>query len=173
MTEAPIVHEDKDLVILLDLNYTLVGNSPLKKTQKMPYHDKIPFEEYRGWLLDLIRGHTVLLCTVRHKKFQAITLATIRDKLDGWQPEEAFFNATDVWQGNVVKKDYLNDLIIPKYGQPEDRRYYAVESSKDARAMYGTFRIPADAVPRNPRVGPWKELPYHTSRKTIDRWRRA
>ena len=160
----------KELVILLDLNYTLVGNSHLKRYQKMPYIDKIPSEKYRGWLVDLVREHTVLLCTVRHQDFEDVTLATIAEKLDGWQPDRAYFNATDSWKGAPVKKAYLETLIFPAFGKPEETRYYAVESLGAARAMYADYKIPADKVPTDET---WDELPYDKNLTFIDRWRQS
>ena len=96
MTQHPLWHEEppplkpilnKRLVILLDLNYTLVGNSPLKKRQRMSYAAKISHETYRPWLIELVRGHTVLLCTVRHQRYEAATLQRIGETTGRHQSE--------------------------------------------------------------------------------------
>ena len=80
---------DPSLIILLDLNYTLVANSKLKEKTKAPYSDKILQETYRLELIELIKGHTVLLCTVRKEMYRDLTLRTIAQKCDGWQPHGA------------------------------------------------------------------------------------
>lgn len=147
--------DDKDLVILLDLNYTLVANSSLKQQQKnMPYAQKILSETYRDWLVELVRGHTVLLCTVRWEGYEETTMKHILE-LTGWQPERAFFNPDkDVWQGDIVKAKYLPS-IFSHYGQPSERKYFAVESATATKAMYKRNGI-ASASVGNQR---WTRLP--------------
>lgn len=51
-------------IILLDLNYTLVGNSAANKTIR-PYQNKIRAERYIDWLVKLIKDYYVILITVR------------------------------------------------------------------------------------------------------------
>lgn len=64
------------------------------------------------------------------------------------------------WRGSIVKADYFEKLIFPKYGTPDRQKYYAIESSKNTRTMYKRFGIPADpvATPFN-----WKRLPFHAN----------
>ena len=137
---------DPSLIILLDLNYTLVANSELKKRSGASYGDKVLQETYRLELLELIKGHTVLLCTVRNEKYRDITLRTIARKCNGWQPHESYFNPTDNWRGAIVKAEYLEKLIFPKHGTPDKQKYYAIESATGTRGMYMRFGIPADPV---------------------------
>lgn len=149
--------EDKGLVVLLDLNFTLVANSHLKRAQPaLTYSQKIGLETYRQWLVELVRGHTVLLCTVRHQRYAEQTMQRISD-LTGWQPEGAYFNATDNWNGYVVKRDYLERAILPAYGVVGETRYAAIESAAATRAMYASLGIPAEPVPRS---GRWRKLPF-------------
>lgn len=136
---------DKKTIALLDLNFTLVENSLDKKKQRGPYDSKIALETYRQWLVELLREQTVLLCTVRHERFQAQTLERVRI-LTGWQPNECYFNPTDDYRGYVVKKVYLEQHIFPKYGTPEVQPYVGIESAAQTRAMYKKFGIPAIAA---------------------------
>lgn len=133
--------DDKNIVILLDLNYTLVSNSPLKQRMRGSYASKIDAELYRHWLVELVRGHTVCLCTVRYVGYQAQTLKRI-EALTGWMPDHAFFNPLpDVWQGDVVKEPYLVDSIVPMFGAPSERRYMALESGSRARWAISTTAL--------------------------------
>ena len=149
---------DPSLIILLDLNYTLVANSELNKRSRVPYQDKILQETYRLELIELIKGHTVLLCTVRKEMYRDITLRTIAGKCAGWQPHEAYFNPTDTWHGDIVKAEYLERLIFPKYGLPDEQQYYAIESATRTRGMYKRYGIPADPVGKRMK---WTRLPYY------------
>ena len=99
------------------LSQAHVANSELKKRSRAPYTDKILQETYRLELIELIKGHTVLLCTVRKEMYRDITLRTIAQKCSGWQPHEAYFNSTDTWHGDIVKAKYLEKLIFPTYHQ--------------------------------------------------------
>ena len=73
---------DPSLIILLDLNYTLVSGRPTVTQPGPTYGDKIPHENYRLGLVELIKGHTVLLYTVRKEAHRDITLRTIAQKCD-------------------------------------------------------------------------------------------
>ena len=156
---------DPSLIILLDLNYTLVANSKLKQKSRAPYRDKILQETYRLDLVELIKGHTVLLCTVRKEEHREITLRTIAQKCAGWQPHEAYFNSTDSWHGDIVKSEYLEKLIFPKYGPPDKQQYYAIESATRARGMYKRFGIASDSVGKQMT---WTRLPYYDSAGGIE-----
>ena len=146
--------EDKSLVILLDLNYTLVSNSYLKKQQRMSYAAKITHEKYRQWLLDLVKGHTVLLCTVRHQRYQVQTLQNIKEET-GWLPAASYFNPDpDTWDGGIVKGLYM-EHIFSIYGTPQQRPYFAIESANSTKAMYRKHKICAASV----RNQVWDRLP--------------
>jgi len=136
---------DDQPIVLLDLNFTLVGNSRLKSQQhkqKMPFRDQIKAERYRAPLIDILKPYRILLCTVRPDWHESRTLAHIASQL-GWQPYESFFRAKDQnWQGFIAKKEYLLDSIFPAHGQPDDVQYVAIESSKKTRAMFENFHIP-------------------------------
>ena len=148
---------DASLIILLDLNYTLVANSDLKNRSRAPYGEKILQETYRLELIELIRGHTVLLCTVRKEMHRDITMRTIARKCNDWQPHESYFNPTDTWHGDIVKGEYLEKFIFPKHGTPDKQKYYAIESATRTRGMYKRYGIPADPVGKQMT---WTRLPY-------------
>lgn len=136
--------EDKSLHILLDLNYTLVRDSREKfRMGNVPYRDKILRENYSLDLIRLIKGHTVLLVTVRKARYRDITLRTIARKCGGWTPDEHFFNPTDSHCGGIVKEEYLLNRIFPKYGKPPETRYFGLESLEAARRMYRKYDIPS------------------------------
>ena len=152
--------DDPNLIILLDLNNTLVSGP--RKTVNLPgktYGDKIPNENYRLDLVELIKGHTVVLYTVRKEKHRAVTLENIARKCNGWQPHDAYFNRTEGSTGATVKGAYLREFIFPKYGMPDQRKYYGLESDRGVREMLlNRYQIPADPVGK---TFTWTRLPYY------------
>ena len=151
---------DPGLIILLDLNHTLVSGS--RATLMLPgknYGEKILNENYRLGLVELTKGHTVLLYTVRNETHRDVTLRMIAEKCNGWQPHEAFFSPTKNSTGPAVKGAYLKELIFPKYGKPDQQKYYAIESEKTVRDMlWKKYQIPADPVGKHFN---WTRLPYY------------
>lgn len=128
-------------VILLDLNYTLVANSASKRQQTGSYADKIRQENYRGWLVEAVRGYWVALCTVRHVRYEEQTLERILLQT-GWRPELALFNPyPDEQRGQIVKRMYLDDVLFPRFGRPDAQPYLAIESAAETRAMYESLGI--------------------------------
>lgn len=122
--------------ILLDLNYTLVGNSQSSYMRDRPYEDCIREETYRLDLIELIRPHHVVLVTVRNAKYQAVTLEHIQDLTGGWLPDDCYFRDRDCsppeWKGWVlkqVKKERPNDKLV------------AIESNDDNAAMYVAQKV--------------------------------
>ena len=140
------------------LSQAHVANSELKKRSRAPYRDKILQETYRLELIELIKGHTVLLCTVRKEMYRDITLRTIAQKCSGWQPHEAYPSSTGTWHGDIVKAEYLEKLIFPKYGTPDEQQYYAIESATRTQGMYKRYGIPFDSVGKQMY---WTRLPYY------------
>ena len=152
---------DPSLIILLDLNNTLVSGP--RKTVNLPgktYGEQIPRENYRLGLVELMKGHTVVLYTVRKEKHRAVTLENIASKCNGWQPHDAYFNGTEgSSSGATVKGAYLRDFIFPKYGMPDQQKYYAIESDSAVRDMlWKRYQIPADPVGKH---FSWTRLPYY------------
>ncbi len=109
------------MIYLLDLNYTLVANSPKRGDPPIrPFIRQIEQEEYRQWLIELLRPHPVILITARPNRYQEVTLARIKEHL-------------------------LKTYILPKYGA-EGSGYFGFESNPHTRAMYARYGINAIKV---------------------------
>lgn len=123
------------MIILLDLNYTLVENS----TEKLnPFVRQIANERYSKKLVAFLKDHTVLLVTARPAKYQAATLESIKEKT-GWQPHDAIFNEWNLAPAQC-KERALKTRIFPGYGN-EAGNYIAIESNPRTRAMYARYSI--------------------------------
>jgi hypothetical protein len=128
------------MIILLDLNFTLVANNPPRGTPNIAMHRRLPAEEYRQWLIDLIRSHVVILMTARPAAWQEATLESIRTKT-GWSPHAACFAPAGWWNPPAIKEHLLRTEVFPEHG--EDARYLAIESNPRTRMMYGRIPIPS------------------------------
>ena len=127
------------MIYLLDLNYTLVSNSPRKKEDRIsPFIKQIEQEEYREWLVDLLRPHQVILITARPEKYLEVTLERIKSKLD-WKPMATYFNEIGK-VAPISKKHSLETYIFPTYGK---EGYFALESNPQTRGMYKKYGIPS------------------------------
>lgn len=130
------------MIYLLDLNYTLVANSPARGAPAVrPFTRQIEAEEYRQWLVELLRPHPVILITARPERYREATLARIQIRT-GWQPMEAYF-ATILGRPPVIKEYLLRTCIFPRHGSGG---YFALESNPWTRAMYGRYGIAATNV---------------------------
>ncbi len=76
------------MIILLDLNYILVGNSEQKAK---PFTDQIDMEQYRKEIVELVKPHYVILVTARPFQYREQTIKSIKEKTD-WSPQESYFN---------------------------------------------------------------------------------
>jgi hypothetical protein len=123
------------MIILLDLNYTLVENSEEKLT---PFTKQIALERYRKWLVELIKPHHVIMLTARPAIHEAATLESIKRKT-GWLPSEAFFNVHRLMPP-IAKEVMLKKYVLPKHGKTD---YLAIESNPRTRAMYARYEIPS------------------------------
>lgn len=136
----PQIMRHRGPVILLDLNFTFVDNT--REAHRLPAIYNVALETYRQWMLPFLRAHTVVLITVRPKKYEEQTLARIRDLCDGWQPRLACFNEWRV-AGQVSKERCLRQNVFPIYGEPAGGQYLALESNAKTRSMYAGYSIPA------------------------------
>jgi len=138
------------VIILLDLNYTLVANSPQRGISPPPMARRLGEETYRLWLVGLVRPHHVVLVTARPARWQEATIERIR-VLTGWEPQEAYFNDRNLnpppWKELVLRAH-----LFPRF-RPEEM--LAIESNPNTRAMYARHGIRAMPVG----VRPWKKLP--------------
>ena len=135
-------NNSRNLIILLDLNYTLVCNSDEIKFIK-PYQKKIIAEKYRDWLVDLIKDFYVILITARPKYQEIITTDSIKEKLGGWMPDEMYFQEEND-RPPVAKEKLLQKYILPKHGLNID--YLAIESNPRTKKMYKKYQIHSVSV---------------------------
>lgn len=138
------------MIILLDLNYTLVANSNDKLS---PFIRQIENETYRQWLIDLVKPYHVILMTARPAKYYQDTLDSIKAKT-GWLPQQAFFNEYRS-PPPAAKSRMLNDYVFKEHGN-DPKNFFAIESNPKTRSMYANLGI-ASAKIENEEV--WQELP--------------
>ena len=127
------------MIILLDLNYTLVANSPKHGTTPVRMEKRLADEQYRQWLVDLVRPHTVVLITARPETWTIQTLDRIEEQT-GWRPQDACFAPKGWWNPPAIKEHLLKRDVFPLHG--EHARYIAIESNPRTREMYARFSIP-------------------------------
>jgi hypothetical protein len=125
-------------IILLDLNYTLVANSPAHGTTPERMDKRLANERYRQWLVDLVRPHTVVIITARPETWMFRTLERIEEQT-GWRPQDAFFAPKGWWNPPAIKEHLLHKKVFPGHGRYT--RYLAIESNPSSRRMYSMFRI--------------------------------
>ena len=130
------------LIVLLDLNYTLVENrEETIRAGAGGVDRRLARERYRSWLLELIGPHRVILITALPESRKARTLLRIEESA-GWRPDEAYFNEKDL-PPPECKRDILERYVFPKHGAPRDgTRYAAIESNPRTAAMYASLGIP-------------------------------
>jgi len=133
------VSEDKpkELIILLDLNYTLVGNSKAIKNVR-PFEEKIRQEQYREWLVDLIKDYYTILITARPDYQKEATVKSIEEKLPHWMPDEMYFQEEND-RPPVAKEKLLKKYIFPVHGI--DAPFLAIESNPRTKQMYSKYNI--------------------------------
>ena len=128
-----------DTIALVDLNYTLVENSPKWGAPKIyPFIRQIEQETYRQWLVDFLRDKYAILITARPQKYREATLERIK-LLTGWQPQEAYFAEISATPPDI-KEDLLLRYIFPKHGR-NGKDYFGIESNPKTRAMYLRYSI--------------------------------
>ena len=137
------------MIILLDLNYTLVENSDEKLK---PFINQIEAERYRAWLVNLIKPHHVILMTARPKIHHAATITSIEHKT-GWQPDEAYFNAYGL-APPLAKERMLKEHVLPRWENSKD--FLAIESNPQTRAMYARYGIWSENIKAGEE---WQRLP--------------
>lgn len=128
-----------DTIVLVDLNYTLVENSPKWGAPKIyPFIRQIEQETYRRWLVDFLRDKYAILITARPQKYREATLERIK-LLTDWQPQEAYFAEMSATPPEI-KEDLLLRYIFPKHGR-NGEDYFGIESNPKTRAMYLCYNI--------------------------------
>ena len=127
------------MIILLDLNYTLVANSSKHGTTPERMEKRLAGERYRQWLVELVRPHTVILISARPDRWLQATLVSIEQNT-GWRPDAACFAPMGWWNPPAIKEHLLHRDIFPQWGR--NSKYLAIESNPRSRAMYAMFNIP-------------------------------
>lgn len=128
-----------DTIALVDLNYTLVENSPKWGAPKIyPFIRQIEQETYRQWLVDFLRDKYAILITARPQKYREATLERIK-LLTGWQPQEVYFAEISATPPEI-KEDLLLRYVFPKHGR-NGEDYFGIESNPKTRAMYLRYSI--------------------------------
>lgn len=128
-----------DTIALVDLNYTLVENSPKWGAPKIyPFIRQIEQETYRQWLVDFLRDKYAILITARPARYREQTLERILSQTD-WQPQEAYFAEISATPPEI-KEDLLLRYIFPKHGR-NGKDYFGIESNPKTRAMYLCYNI--------------------------------
>ena len=126
---------------LVDLNYTLVGNSPKWGEPRItPFSRQIELETYRQWLVDFLRDKYAILITARPIRYKEQTLARIFSQTN-WQPQEAYFAEISA-PPPEIKEDLLLRYIFPKHGR-NGEDFFGIESNPKTRAMYGKYGVPS------------------------------
>ena len=132
-------HSNIAMKYLVDLNYTLVGNSPKWGEPRItPFSRQIEQETYRQWLVDFLRDKYAILITARPIRYKEQTLARIFNQTN-WQPQEAYFAEISA-PPPEIKEDLLLRYIFPKHGK-NGEVFFGIESNPKTRAMYGKYDI--------------------------------
>lgn len=124
---------------LVDLNYTLVGNSPKWGEPRItPFSRQIELETYRQWLVNFLHDKYAILITARPIRYKEQTLARIFSQTN-WQPKESYFAEISATPPEI-KKGLLLRYIFPKHGK-NGEDFFGIESNPKTRAMYERYGI--------------------------------
>lgn len=143
-------------IVLMDLNVALSSN--FKEMRKHNFETFVKeVEEYRSWMVDLLRPEYVILITARDQKWARPTLKRIWDT-QRWSPNHAMFNDTGISgsEAPLVKKKQVLDKVFPTYGD-NAKQYFAIESNIRTREMYTSLGINVFDCERE---GSWEKLPF-------------
>lgn len=132
-------HSSTAMKYLVDLNYTLVGNSPKWGEPRItPFLRQIEQETYRQWVVDFLRDKYAILITARPIRYKEQTLARIFSQTN-WQPQEAYFAEISATPPEI-KEDLLLRYIFPKHGR-NGEDYFGIESNPKTRGMYLCYNV--------------------------------
>lgn len=126
-------------VILLDLNYTLIGDQHVSRHIR-PIERRVEQEQYRMDLVEALVGYRVFMLTARPERQKAATLAAIGRRIPQLKLERAYFN-THGDQPPVAKYRMMTRFILADGIAPET--CFAIESNPKTRVMYGKLGVMA------------------------------
>ena len=158
--KADAVFGPSGRIILQDLNVALSSNfSELSKNRPMSKFVQ-EVEEYRSWMIELLKHEYVILVTARSIMYEDMTLERIKSQT-GWMPNDWCFNPwvedeKAAMRPHRAKARYLKEIIMPRYGN-DPSLYFAIESNKFSRSMYKANDIECRDANRDDSQ-PWKSL---------------
>ena len=136
-------------IVLLDLNYTLIGNS-VQRRRVRPWTLKLAGEAYRPWMVRMLAGRDVILITARAQYQKEQTMRQLRERIPELEFLGSFFNEHST-SPPISKRRALMEHIFPQWGrQGEGVEYVAWESNGSTRQMYLEFGIPSMLVGLDP-----------------------
>ncbi len=143
-------------IVLMDLNVALSSNFKDMRNHGFETFVK-EVEEYRQWMVDLLRPEYVILITARDKTWAQPTLKRIWDTTK-WSPNHAMFNDTGISgsEAPLVKKKQVLEKVFPQYGD-NPAQYFAIESNMRTREMYTGLGVNVFDCERE---GSWENLPF-------------
>jgi len=124
-------------IVLLDLNYTLIGDQQVSRNIR-PIERRVELEQYRLDLVEAVAGYRVFMLTARPERHKAATLAAIGRRIPQLVLERAYFNTHDE-QPPDAKRRMLKTYILPDGIDPAT--CFAVESNPRTRAMYAGLNV--------------------------------
>lgn len=131
------IHIDKDKIILLDLNYTLIANSWAIRRDRLP--QKIYNRKYEHELVKLIKDNYIILITASPDYTSSESLKHIEENTD-LKIDESYWNVGK--RPPELKRYWLEKAVLPKHGN-DPNKYLAIESNPKTREMYKEFGIEA------------------------------
>ena len=137
---------DRPEIILLDLNYTLIGDQTVSRYIR-PIEKRVELEQYRMDLVDALAGYRVFMLTARPERQKAATLGAIARRIPQLHLERAYFNTHDE-QPPDAKRRVLEKFILLEGVDPDC--LFAVESNPLTRRMYAEYGIAS--APYSPRL---------------------
>jgi len=126
-------------IILLDLNYTLIGDQQTSRYIR-PIERRVELEEYRLDLVEALAGYRVFMLTARPERQKAATLGAMGRRIPELVLERAYFNTHDELPPDA-KRRMLKTYILPDGIDPAI--CFAIESNPKTRSMYSVNGIKA------------------------------
>ena len=134
----------KPRLVLLDLNYTLIGNQ--EATRRLRFPKRASAEQYRMDLVEALEGYDVVLITARPERHKADTMAVLVTRVV-LNLVGAYFNTQDQSPPDC-KKRIMHEHVFPAGHTPE--ACFAIESNPRTRAMYA--RLGVESAPYSSRL---------------------
>jgi hypothetical protein len=116
-------------IIIISLG-SLVLSKPDKKINTAT---RIIQEEYRQWLVNLLKDKYTVLVTGRPAQYTEATIWSIAEKSQ-WKPDEFYFNSWGM-PPRALKNRILHEYVFPQHGmKPEN--FLCIDNDHDCRVLY-------------------------------------